>query len=209
MRDPLPDTARRRRLIVVGLGSPYRGDDAAGLVVARLLADDDPGTCPRGLPPGGAFAALGPRGRPPEGAHCRPTVPVVVCDGEPTGLLSLWEGADEAWIVDAAVFDAPAGAVRRVVVEAGTPGDPGADGGTASPLAGLRTTSTHAFGLAEVLDLARTLGSLPPRVVIYAIRGADFAPGAGLSPPVAAAAHTTAALVRADLACPPTWRPGR
>jgi hydrogenase maturation protease len=211
MRDPFPDAAGRRRLTVVGLGSPYRGDDAAGLVVARLLADDDPGTCPSGLPPGGADApaAVGERGCPPQAARGRPAVPVVACDGEPTRLLSLWEGADEVWIVDAAVFDAPAGTVRRLVVEAGTPGGQGVDGGPGRPLAGLTTTSTHGFGLAEVLDLAGTLGSLPPRIVIYAIRGADFSPGACLSPPVAAAAHTTAALVRADLACRPTWQPGR
>jgi hydrogenase maturation protease len=72
-------------LRIVGVGNPWRGDDAAGLVVARRLE----GT----LPPG--VAAL-------ERA------------GEPTGLLDAWDGADAVWLVDAVSSGVPAGTVHRL-----------------------------------------------------------------------------------------------
>ena len=40
MRDPLPGARGRSRLIVIGIGNPFRGDDGAGLAVARALGDD-------------------------------------------------------------------------------------------------------------------------------------------------------------------------
>ena len=40
MRDPLPHPRGGSRLIVIGLGNSFRGDDAAGLAVARALGDD-------------------------------------------------------------------------------------------------------------------------------------------------------------------------
>jgi hydrogenase maturation protease len=40
VRDALPGSRGRPRLIVVGLGNAFRGDDGAGLAVARDLADD-------------------------------------------------------------------------------------------------------------------------------------------------------------------------
>jgi hydrogenase maturation protease len=40
VRDPLPRSDGRAGLIVIGLGNPFRGDDAAGLAVARALGDD-------------------------------------------------------------------------------------------------------------------------------------------------------------------------
>jgi hydrogenase maturation protease len=47
--------------------------------------------------------------------------------------------------------------------------------------------STHAFGLAETVELARNLGRLPGSVVAYLIEGEQFETGASLSPVVAKA----------------------
>jgi hypothetical protein len=47
--------------------------------------------------------------------------------------------------------------------------------------------STHGFGPAAAVELARALGLLPRRSVVYAIEGTSFEAGAPLSPPVAAA----------------------
>ena len=47
--------------------------------------------------------------------------------------------------------------------------------------------STHAFGLAETIELARTLGRLPQRLTVYGIEGGCFDAGDELSPPVRAA----------------------
>ena len=42
-------------------------------------------------------------------------------------------------------------------------------------------SSTHALGLADAVELARSLGRLPQRVVVYGIEGAAFEFGNGLS----------------------------
>ena len=44
--------------------------------------------------------------------------------------------------------------------------------------------STHAFGVAEAIELARALHVLPPNLIVYAIEGKNFATGVGLSPEV-------------------------
>jgi hydrogenase maturation protease len=48
-------------------------------------------------------------------------------------------------------------------------------------------SSTHSFGVAEAVELARALGRPPARVVVFGIEGRDFTPGEGLSPDVGAA----------------------
>ena len=47
----------------------------------------------------------------------------------------------------------------------------------AFPPASFRS-STHAFGVGDAVELARALGRLPRRVVVYGVEGADFAAGA-------------------------------
>src|SRR5208283_2084444 len=46
------------------------------------------------------------------------------------------------------------------------------------------SSSTHAVGIAEAIELARALGRLPERVVIYGVEGASFEAGSPLSMPV-------------------------
>jgi hydrogenase maturation protease len=48
-------------------------------------------------------------------------------------------------------------------------------------------TSTHGFGLAEAVALARSFGTLPGRCRLIAIEAAGFEHGADLSPAVAEA----------------------
>ena len=48
--------------------------------------------------------------------------------------------------------------------------------------------STHAFGLAEAVELARALERLPGRLLVFGIEGKRFDAGAGLSPEVEQAA---------------------
>ena len=45
-------------------------------------------------------------------------------------------------------------------------------------------SSTHAFGVADAVELARALGRLPGRLDVYAIEGASFTAGDSLSPEV-------------------------
>ena len=62
--------------------------------------------------------------------------------------------------------------------------------------------STHAFGLGETIELARTLGKLRGTVFVYGITGADFTAGEGLSASVATAVHRVGAEILHDLAQP-------
>ncbi len=48
-------------------------------------------------------------------------------------------------------------------------------------------SSTHAFGVGDAVELARALGRLPARVVVYGVEGADFTAGAPLSAAVESA----------------------
>jgi hydrogenase maturation protease len=146
------------RRIVLGIGNPDRGDDAAGREVARRL-----------------------RGAWPEG------VVVAEVDGEATDLLARLDGADAAYLIDACVSGAPAGTVHRIDA-AHEPIPPGAFG-----------VSTHGLGLAAAIGLARALGRLPARCVVYAIEGASFETGAPLSPAVADAVGTVAGRLRDEL----------
>ena len=59
--------------------------------------------------------------------------------------------------------------------------------------------STHAFGLAEAVELARALGRLPPRLIVYGIEGKSFEAGVGLSPEVGAAVQEVVERVLGEL----------
>jgi hydrogenase maturation protease len=158
LRDTLPEARHRSRLRLIGVGNRWRGDDAAGLVVAAAVA-----------------------------ARRRTKVEVLEHEGEPLELIEACQGADEVWMVDAVSSDAPAGTLHRF--EAGDQPLPSA----------LFRVSTHRLGLAEALELARTLGRLPPRVVVHGIEGARFDPGLPLSPEVADAAERLTRTLVADL----------
>ena len=59
-------------------------------------------------------------------------------------------------------------------------------------------SSTHAFGVADAVELARALGRLPGRLDVYAIEGASFAAGDRLSPAVERAVAELAAELSAS-----------
>jgi hydrogenase maturation protease len=46
--------------------------------------------------------------------------------------------------------------------------------------------SSHGLGVAEVVELARTLDRLPARLIVYGVAGCVFDVGAPLSPQVGA-----------------------
>jgi hydrogenase maturation protease len=97
---------------------------------------------------------------------------ILTCEqeGEPLGLLDAWDGAAAVVLVDAIHGAAPAGAIHRFDASARP---------LPSTLAG--SSSTHAIGLAEAIELGRALGRLPRKVVVYGVVGARFDAGCGLS----------------------------
>jgi hydrogenase maturation protease len=117
-----------------------------------------------------------------------PDVVVEEAKGDSLALLDRWAGLGRVVLVDAAAPLALPGRIHRL-----------------DPLAGplprdLALSSTHAFGLAEAVELSRRLGLLPQRMTIYAIEAGCFDPGAALSPAVAAAVVPAAGRIAAELA---------
>ena len=154
-----------RGVLVVGLGSPDRGDDAVGPLVAAAVAR---ATSQRGL----------------VGVH-------VVEHEDPTALIDLLDPASPAgaWsaavIIDAVRSGATPGTVS--VLEVGPDGqDLACLGARLDP----GPAGTHGFGLAGAIELARALDRLPPRVVIVGIEAHDFGYGAPLAVAVRASVPT-------------------
>lgn len=108
-------------------------------------------------------------------------------DGEATALLARLDGVAAAFLVDACAAGAPVGTVRRFDL-----------GETLLPQAAFGMSS-HRLGLAEAVELARALGQLPPRCVVYAIEGGSFAVGAALSPALNAAVAEVARRLAAEI----------
>ena len=76
--------AAGRRVLVIGIGNTYRGDDAAGLAVAEWIR-----------------------------AAAPPDVTVVRHEGEPISLLETWDQARDVYLVDAVSSDGEPGNVYR------------------------------------------------------------------------------------------------
>lgn len=124
-------------MLIIGLGNPDRGDDGAGILVARRLSE-------RGLQ-------------------------AVEHTGAPLDLLDMWAGKEQVAIIDAIVSAAPLGSIH-----------------VWDPLAvkldkSFFQCSTHEFGLADTIELARVLDQLPPWLRIYGVEAAQFEAGADMS----------------------------
>lgn len=148
----------RRTCIVLGVGNPDRGDDAAGRAVARILRD----TLPK-------------------------DIEVVEHGGEATALLARLQAVDAAFLIDASSSGAPPGTTRRF------------DAAAAPLPQSIFGLSTHGFSVGEAVELARALGQLPPRCVVYGIEGGSFTPGAALSRPVEMAIADVAERLRSEI----------
>jgi hydrogenase maturation protease len=71
---------------------------------------------------------------------------------------------------------------------------------TDSPLPiGFAPRSSHAFGVAETVELARSLGRLPRRLIAYLVEGERFETGAVLSSAVTTAVEDVAERVIIEL----------
>jgi hydrogenase maturation protease len=108
---------------------------------------------------------------------------VIEAGGEGMELLELMKGARVALLVDAVRGGQAPGTIHRLDVSSG-------------PIApALFLRSTHAIGVAEAVELARTLGVLPPKVIVYGIEAVDMEVGQPLSPPVEQALDEVVQLV--------------
>ncbi len=145
--------------MLIGVGNEWRGDDGAGLEVARRVRESQ-----------------------------IPDIEVVEHEGEPIGLIDAWTGAGETIVVDAVISGAAPGTVHRL--------DAGAE-----PLpAPLFRNSTHAMGIAEAVELGRSLDRLPSRLTVCGVEGERFEVGAAMTAAVEAAVESLAAELGEELA---------
>ena len=94
---------------------------------------------------------------------------VVEEPGETTGLMEAWQGRQSVVLIDAVATGAKPGTVVRV------------DLGKEKFPQGFSQSTTHSFGLALSVELARALGDLPEWIVFFGVEGADYTIGGKLS----------------------------
>ncbi len=129
----------------------------------------------------GAAVAQMLAGRLPAGAE------VVARRGDVLSLIEDWAGYDALVCVDAAASEGEPGRIHRI------------DLATDELPTELSFTSSHAFGLAEAIDLARVLELAPEDIVVYAVEGRRFDAGAPMTPEVLSAAAEVVDRVAAEV----------
>ena len=98
-----------------------------------------------------------------------PSVVVLEDFGEGTSLMDNWGDADKVIIIDAVNTDYEPGKIIRLSAHE-------------EPIpTKFFNYSTHAFGVAEAIELARSMDELPSELILFGIQGVDFSSGSGLS----------------------------
>lgn len=114
----------------------------------------------------GCIVAAEVAGMVPAGVAC------IEHDGEPAALMDCWQGAGRVLLIDAVCSGAPAGEIFRFNLAREILSEE------------FDQCSTHAFGLAQAVELARALHRLPPEISFIGVEGQCFDAGAALSPPL-------------------------
>ncbi|MCL1600549.1 MAG: hydrogenase maturation protease [Actinomycetia bacterium] len=99
-----------------------------------------------------------------------------VVDAGALDMFNLWSETDDVVVVDAMRSGARPGTVRSFDVRE-------------TPLPGETFASTHSFGPAAGIELARALGRMPTSIEVIGIEAGDLTVGVNLSPPVVQAVH--------------------
>lgn len=118
-----------------------------------------------------------------------PGVKILELDGDMTRLLDEWQGVQKVVVIDAVTSKSPAGAIFRFDAHE-----------RPLPQKMFATCcSCHAFGVAQQVEIARSLNQLPPCLIVYGIEGKDFTLGSKLSPEVRQALPRLVAEIQQDL----------
>jgi hydrogenase maturation protease len=107
--------------------------------------------------------------------------------GEGTALMESWKRADAVILIDAVHSGSRPGTIHRI------------EANDAPIPKNFFHYSTHAFGVAEAIELARALNQLPPRLIVYGIEGKSFEAGMEVSLEVENAVKRVVELVLRDV----------
>jgi|SRR5271167_648391 len=121
----------------------------------------------------------------------RSKIPPGVMVREETGdgaeLLEAWKGVHCVILVDAIQSGASPGTIHRL------------DARMEKLPIWFFHSSTHSFGVAEAIELARTTGELPAEFLVYAVEGLDFSEGTDLSLEVVKAVPAAANMILSEI----------
>lgn len=116
-------------------------------------------------------------------------VPILQTTGDPGFLMETWKTFETVILIDAVRSGAAPGTIHRFDANE-------------SPLpANFFRCSTHALGIPEAIELARALGDIPPKLIVYGIEAKDFVTGTGLSASVEQAADQVVKLIFSVVGC--------
>ena len=115
------DLDRLQKVLIVGIGNDYRGDDGIGFMIARKIRE-----------------------------KLLIHVTAIEESGDGAVLMEAWQGYDIVILVDAISSGAKPGTIIKI------------DAGKKNVPAKYFHRSTHAFGVAEAIALAKTMKKLPP-----------------------------------------------
>lgn len=107
-------------------------------------------------------------------------------------VLDLIDGAEHVILIDAVQSDRSPGTIHRLEIPE--------DLQFIMRLSWASSTaSTHSFGLGEALALGKTLGKLPPKLIIYGVELDQVTQGESPSPPVAQTITMVSAQIQQEL----------
>lgn len=116
-----------------------------------------------------------------------PGVQVREFTGDGAEMMDAWVGFQSVFVFDATSPAEAPGTVHRFE-------------GHREPLpAALFNVSTHSFGLAEAIELGRSLKRIPDELIVYGIEGENFTLGQSISPAVTASIQAVSEAVSAEL----------
>jgi len=107
--------------------------------------------------------------------------------GDGISLMDSWKDSDAVILIDAVHSGAQPGTIHRFDVH------------TQTIPTKFFHYSTHAFGVAEAIELARALKQLPQNLIVYGIEGKCFEAGIGLSLEVEKSAQEVVKRVKQDI----------
>lgn len=125
--------------------------------------------------------------------RCPKTISTIEQSGEGAALMASWQGKETVVVIDAVQSGAASGSLFRFDVHH-------------EPIPRkFFHYSTHDFSVAEAIELARVLKTLPPRMIVYGVEGASFEPGIGLSPAAESASEIVVESICQDLGAGAQW----
>ncbi len=116
-----------------------------------------------------------------------PNTIVLETTGDAGAPVSLWSDDGSVIIVDAVSSHAASGNIIRI------------DTGVQAIPSDLFHSSTHSISIADSIELAKVLGTLPERCIFYGIEGKNFRFGTSVSPEVLEAGKKVVNLVCSEI----------